>query len=103
VRKSTGVEIIEGSGNIFIDLGFSPTEARNLHIRSEMVTALRNFILTEGLTKAAAAKRLGASQARISDLLRGKLSQFSLDALVNMLTDAGLEVDIRIKPAKRAA
>ena len=103
MRKSTGVEIIEGSGNIFIDLGFSPTEARNLHIRSEMVTALRNFILTEGLTKAAAAKRLGASQARISDLLRGKLSQFSLDALVNMLTDAGLEVDIRIKPAKRAA
>ncbi|MBM3734459.1 MAG: XRE family transcriptional regulator [Acidobacteria bacterium] len=95
--------MIEGSGNIFIDLGFSPTEARNLHIRSEMVTALRNFILTEGLTKAAAAKRLGASQARISDLLRGKLSQFSLDALVNMLTDAGLEVDIRIKPAKRAA
>ena len=55
----------------------------------------------EGLTQAGAAKRLKVSQPRISDLTRGKISRFSLDTLVNMLTDAGLEVDFRIKPSSR--
>ena len=58
----------------------------------------------EGLTQADAAKRLKVSQPRISDLTRGKISRFSLDTLVNMLTDAGLEVDVRIKqPVRRVA
>ena len=48
-----------------------------------------------------AANRLNLSQPRISDLIRGKISRFSLDALVNMLSDAGLEVDFRIKPASK--
>lgn len=73
-------------------------------MRSEMVTALCKFIETEGLTQADAAKRLKVSQSRISDLTRGKISRFSLDALVNMVTDAGLEINIRIKsPSGRAA
>ena len=73
-------------------------------MRSEMVTALCKFIETEGLTQADAAKRLKVSQPRISDLTRGKISRFSLDALVNMVTDAGLEINIRIKsPSGRAA
>jgi len=73
-------------------------------MRSEMVTALCKFIETEGLTQADAAKRLKVSQSRISDLTRGKISRFSLDALVNMVTDAGVEINIRIKsPSGRAA
>ena len=95
--------ITKGSGDIFADLGFSPAESRNLHIRAQMMTALRNFIEKEGLTQAGAAKRLKVSQPRISDLTRGKISLFSLDSLVNLLTDAGLEVDFRIKPARRVA
>lgn len=79
-------------------------ESSNLRMRSEIVTALRKFIETEGLTQADAAKRLKVSQSRISDLTRGKISRFSLDALVNMVTDAGLEINIRIKsPSGRAA
>lgn len=94
----------QDSGDVFADLGFSPTEARNLRIRSEMMTALRKFIEKEGLTQADAAKRLKVSQPRISDLMRGKISRFSLDTLVNMLTDAGLDVDVRIKArSKRVA
>jgi predicted XRE-type DNA-binding protein len=93
--------ISKGSGNVFADLGFSPAESRNLRIRSEMMTALRKFIEKEGLTQADAAKRLNVSQPRISDLTRGKISRFSLDTLVNMLTDAGLVVDFRIKPPSR--
>ena len=52
----------------------------------------------EGGIEAEAGRRLKVSQPRISDPPRGKISRFSLDGLVNMLTDAGQEVDFRIKP-----
>lgn len=102
VMKSThGTTITKGSVDVFADLGFSPAESRNLRLRSQMMTALRKFIEKERLTQAVAAKRLEVSQPRISDLTRGKISRFSLDTLVNMLADAGLEVDLRIKEAPR--
>jgi predicted XRE-type DNA-binding protein len=51
-----------------------------------------------------AAKRLKVSQSRISDLTRGKVSRFSLDTLVNMLTDAGMDVAVKVtRPARRVA
>ena len=104
MKSIQGTTITKGSGNVFADLGFSPADARNLRIRSELMTALRKFIEKEGLTQADAAKRLKVSQPRISDLARGKISRFSLDTLVNMLSDAGLEVDFRIKsPTRRVA
>lgn len=93
--------ITKSSGSVFADLGFSPAEARSLRLRSQMMTALRQFIENERLTQAEAARRFKVSQPRISDLTRGKISRFSLDSLVNMLTDAGLEVDFRIKPPSR--
>ena len=101
MRNPQGTKITNGGGDVFADLGFSPAESRNLHIRSQMMTALRKFIEKEGFSQAEAAKRLKVSQPRISDLTRGKISRFSLDTLVNMLTDAGLEVDFRIKPTSR--
>ncbi len=100
--KSHGrTKITWGSGDVFADLGFSPTEARNLRLRSQMMIALRDLIQERGWTQADAAKHLKVTQPRISDLTRGKLSRFSLDALVNMLTDAGLDVDFHIKPHSR--
>ena len=101
MKGTIDTTITMGSGDVFTDLGFSPAESRNLRIRSEMMTALRKFIEKEGLTQADAAKRLKVSQPRVSDLTRGKISRFSLDTLVNMLSDAGLEVDCRIKPPSR--
>jgi len=98
------MKAVKGSGNVFLDVGFTPAEARNLRMRSDMMTALRRFIQSEGLTQAAAARRLKVTQPRISDLTRGKISRFSLDTLVNMLADAGLEVELRIKGlSKRVA
>jgi predicted XRE-type DNA-binding protein len=99
--KSTA--ITKSSGDVFRDLGFSAAEARNLRIRSELMTALRKFIEKEGLTQTDAAKRLKVSQPRISDLTRGKISRFSLDTLVNMLSDAGMDVAVKVKLARRAA
>ena len=89
--------ITKGSGNVFADLGFSPAAARNLHMRSQMMIALRIYIEKHGLTQATAARQLKVTQPRISDLMRGKINRFSLDTLVNMLTDAGLDVDLRIR------
>lgn len=104
IMRNANLTITKGSGDVFADLGFSSAESRNLHIRAQMMTALRKFIEREGLTQAAAAKRLKVSQPRISDLACAKISRFSLDTLVNMLTDAGLEVDVRIKaPFRRVA
>ncbi len=100
--KSTA--ITKGSGDVFKDIGFSLAEGRNLRIRPELMTALRKFIEKEGLSQADAARRLKVSQPRISDLTRGKISRFSLDTLVNMLADAGMDVAVTIKrPARRVA
>ena len=101
MKTTIDTTITMGSGDVFTDLGFSPAESRNLRLRSQMIAALRKFIEKEGLTQADAAKRLKVSQPRVSDLTRGKISKFSLDTLVNMLTDAGLDVDFRIKASTR--
>ncbi|MDX2269702.1 MAG: helix-turn-helix transcriptional regulator [Bryobacter sp.] len=103
MKSIPGTTITKGSGDVFADLGFSSAESKNLRIRSEMMTALRIFIETEGLTQAEAAKRLKVSQPRISDLTLGKISRFSLDTLVNMLANAGLEVDVRIRASSGRA
>jgi predicted XRE-type DNA-binding protein len=70
-------------------------------MRAQMMTAPREFIEKEGMTQAAAARRLKVTQPRVPDLTRGKISRFSLDTLVNMLTDAGLCVDLRIHAGVR--
>ena len=95
--------ITRGSGNVFADLGFSPSEAQNLRLRSELMTALRKFIEKERLTQTEAAKRLKVSQPRVSDVIRGKISRFSLDSLVTMLTHAGMDVDVKIRLSSRRA
>jgi predicted XRE-type DNA-binding protein len=89
------------AGNVFSDLGFSPAEARSLRIRSELMTALRKLIEKRGWTQAEAAERLKVSQPRVADLTRGKISRFSLDALVNMLTDVGMDVDLKVRRSSR--
>ena len=86
-----------GSGNVFSDLGFSKAEAENLLLRSQLMSEICD--IANGLTQAQAAKRLGVSQPRVNDLLRGKIDKFSLDALVIMLNKAGMHVEMRVKKA----
>ena len=93
----------QGTGDVFTNLGFSTSEAQNLRMRSQLVTSLRKWIEREGIAQAKAAKRLQVSQPRISDLLRGRISRFSLDALVNLVGLTGIQLDLRIKPAPRRA
>ena len=76
-----------------------PGQAQNMKLRSRLMMALRDHIAGENLSQAAAATRLGVTQPRISDLVRGKIDLFSLDTLVNMLAAAGLHIEIQIAKA----
>jgi predicted XRE-type DNA-binding protein len=76
-------KVRRSSGNVFRDLGFPRVEAENLRIRSELMTQLEKLIEREGLTQTAAARLLGVSQPRVSDLVRGRIELFSIDMLVN--------------------
>jgi predicted XRE-type DNA-binding protein len=86
-------------GDVFTALGFPRGEAENLRIRSAMMRALVAFIRKNDLSPGRAAKLLGVSQPRISDLMGGKIHLFSIDNLVNLLAAAGLRVDVRVKSA----
>ena len=90
---------VPSAGNVFIDVGFSPKEAEHLRVRAQLMTALRQLIEHRRLTQNEAAKLLGVTQPRISDLMRGKIDLFSVDTLIGMLALAGLHVDVTIEPA----
>ena len=77
----------------------SPAEAENMKLRSSLMIALSEHIKRQGLTQAQAARLLGVSQPRVSDLNRGKIDLFSIDTLVNMLAAAGLRVEVQIAKA----
>jgi predicted XRE-type DNA-binding protein len=93
------LKIVRGSGNVFLDIGFSPDEAQNLHLRSELMSKIEHFVRSSGLTQKECAVRMGVTQPRLSDLLKGKIDKFSLDALVNMLGHAGMRVRMSVKMA----
>ena len=74
-----------------------PAEAENMKLRSELMIALKQRIAQLELSQAQAAKQLGVTQPRVSDLLRGKINLFGLDALVNMASAVGLRVDLQVR------
>jgi predicted XRE-type DNA-binding protein len=76
-----------------------PVEAENLKLRSSLMLALTRHIKSEGLTQAQAARLLGVTQPRISNLVHGKIDLFGLDILVKMAAAAGLRITMRVKKA----
>ena len=100
-RVATGKELTmeRGSGNAFLDLGFDKSVAETLKLRSELTMRIDDWVKSSGLTKAAAAKGLGLTQPRLNALLKGKIGLFSLDALVNVASRAGLQVRLVVKKA----
>jgi predicted XRE-type DNA-binding protein len=85
--------------NVFDALADTPAEAANMKARAELLVALQTRIRSWEMPQEAAAARLGITRPRLNDLLRGKLGKFSLDALVNVATAAGLTLEIRIADA----
>ena len=93
------LKYVRGSGNIFADLGLPKGEAENLKMRADLVIRIVDFYKKSGMTQAQAAKTLGLTQPRLNALLKGKISLFSLDALVNIASRAGLNVRLVVKKA----
>jgi predicted XRE-type DNA-binding protein len=74
-------------------------EAANMRARSALMIALRSKIESWKVSQTEAAQRLGLTQPRLNDLMRGRIDKFSLDALVNLATPAGLVVRLQISKA----
>ncbi len=91
-----------GSSNVFRDLGFREKEAANLHVRAMLMAEVERYIRGKRLTQKEAARRFGVTQPRVSDLIRGKISLFSVDMLITMLGHAGLKVDVRVRRSTAA-
>ncbi|HRQ04337.1 MAG TPA: helix-turn-helix transcriptional regulator [Nitrosomonas halophila] len=88
--------VIESSGNVFADLGFSPEESTLLAMRAELMVRLREIITDRGWTQKEASIILGIGQSRVSDLVRGKWDKFSLDMLVTLVTRTGKHVELAV-------
>ena len=103
IRRSKEESIHRSSGNVFADLGFPPEEAAHRLIRADLMIQVERILKERVLTQAKAAKLLGVSQPRISDLVRGRIELFSIDTLVDMLARLGVSVTLRTKRSRRVA
>jgi predicted XRE-type DNA-binding protein len=77
----------------------TPEKAENMKLRSSMMIALKKHLTGTGLSQGEVAKLFGVTQPRVSDLMRGKIDVFGLDALVNMAAAAGLRVKLSVRKA----
>lgn len=99
-KSRRSASVIETTGSAFFDL-FEPAEAERLSIQSGLALALEREIVTQKWTQAEAARRIGITQPRVSDLLRGRLDKFSIDALIVYLVRVGVQVRIDTSTPKR--
>jgi predicted XRE-type DNA-binding protein len=80
-------------------LADTPEQAANLQARADLMRQIAELIEAEGWKQVEAAERCGVTQPRINDLLRGRVSRFSLDALVNIATALGRRVTVELEAA----
>lgn len=96
------MQITPSSGNLFRDLGFSREEAEHLKVRAVLMLHVQDIVRGRRLRQTQAAKILGVTQPRVSDLLRGRIDLFSTDTLIDMLTRLGGHVKLVVKiPRKK--
>ncbi len=99
----TETKATRSMGNVFRDVGFSAEKAASLKIRADLMIEISKIIKRRKLTQAAAAKLMGVTQPRISDLVRGKIELFSIDTLVDIIARTGGSVHVAVRASKRAA
>lgn len=83
--------------NVWDALEDTPAEAANMTMRSDLLIAIQRQVEGWGVTQAEAARRIAVTQPRLNDLLRGRIANFSLDALINLANQAGLAVRLDIE------
>ena len=97
-RFVDGVEVQRGSGNVFADLGVH--YADKLKIKTGLVIEIRKAMGRLGLTQQEAAKRMGITQPKVSDMMRGDFTNLSERKLMDCLTRLGYDIEIKVRPAK---
>jgi len=90
---------IENYENVWDAIADTPEQAANLRARAELMQKITAIVKEHGWTQLEAARRCGVTQPRINDLLRGRVSRFSLDALVNIYTALGRRVRLDLEAA----
>ena len=89
-------EPVQAFASVWDALEETAEEAAHMRLRSELVMAVRGAVEGWQLTQTQAASRLGVTQPRLNDLLRGRVARFSLDALVGLAERAGLAIRMEI-------
>ena len=89
----------ETYNSVWDALADTPEQAANLRARAELMQKIAEIVQKSGWTQAEAATRCGVTQPRMNDLLRGRVSRFSLDALVNIATAIGRRVHFELEAA----
>lgn len=90
---------IETYASVWDAIADTPEQAANLRARAELMQQIAAIVKESGWTQTEAAARCGVTQPRMNDLLRGRVSRFSLDALVNIATAIGRRVHVELEAA----
>jgi predicted XRE-type DNA-binding protein len=91
---------IKGSGNVYADLGMK--DADEMFAKARLASEIVHIMEERDLTQQKAAKLLGTTQAKISDIVRGQFRSFTMDRLIQMLLDFDRDVEISYKPKPRS-
>jgi predicted XRE-type DNA-binding protein len=101
VKQRAGeIKVTGGSGNVFADLGFA--EPQEELTKAQFASQIRQTIKRRRLTQVAAASLMGIDRPKVSALLNGRLTNFSRERLMRLLTALGHDVDIIVKARPRA-
>ncbi|HSL02604.1 MAG TPA: helix-turn-helix transcriptional regulator [Nitrospiraceae bacterium] len=102
MTSSRNLKTTPSNGNVFRDIGFRREEAEHLLVQADLMIQAQKLIASRRLKQRGAAKILGVTQPRVSDLLRGRIDLFNADALIDMLARLGATVRLTVK-ARSAA
>jgi predicted XRE-type DNA-binding protein len=98
-KKRAPIEAVQGSGNVFADLGL-PNPEQEL-MKARLTLEIARIIKDRGLTQSEAAKILGVQQPHVSALARNRAGNFSVGRLMEFLTALGQDVEIVVKPTRK--
>ncbi len=98
-KTNNANDVLEGSGNVFADLGLPNPEQELLKAR--LTLQIARIIRDRGLTQVEAAKILGIQQPHVSALTRNRAGNFSVGRLIDFLTALGQDVEITVTPTRK--